>query len=58
MQRLQRFYFSTINSGGHLVYRSRTILKFLAGNRLGNIPVKSESYWPKVQEGLAFKANC
>ena len=33
------------------------ILSILLGSHLSNIPVKSESHWPKVQEELAFKAN-
>ena len=41
--------------GGHLVYRSRTILAILVGSHLGNIPMKFESHW--VQEELAFKAK-
>ena len=43
--------------GGHLVYRSGTILAFLVGSHLGNIPMKFESHWPKGSGG-AFKANC
>ena len=33
------------------------ILAILVGSHLGNIPMKLESHWPKVQEELAFKAN-
>ena len=45
--------FSIFSSGGHLVYRSGTILVVLVGSHLDNIPVTFESHWPK---GLgAFK---
>ena len=44
--------FSILGSGGHLVYRNRTILAILVGSHLGNIPVKSESHLLKVQEGV------
>ena len=43
--------------GGHLVYQSETILAILVGSHLGNIPMKFELHWPRVQEELAFKAN-
>ena len=43
--------------GGHLVYRSGTILAILVGRHRGNIPMKFESIGPRVQEELAFKAN-
>ena len=36
--------FSTFSSGGHFVYRSRTILALLVGCHLGNIPEKLESH--------------
>ena len=49
--------FSIFSSGGHLVYRSGTIVAILVGSHLGNIPMKFESHWPKGQEKLAFKAN-
>ena len=49
--------FSFFSTGGHLVHRSGTILAILVGSHLGNIPTKSESHWPKVQEDLAFKSN-
>ena len=49
--------FSIFSSGGHLVYRSGTILAILVGNHLGNIPMKFKSHWPKGQEELAFKAS-
>ena len=39
--------FSISTYGGHLVYRSGTILAILAGSHLGNIPMKFESHWPK-----------
>ena len=53
--------FSIFSSGRHLVYPSGRILAILVGSHLGNIPMKSESHWPKgsgVQEELAFKTNC
>ena len=43
--------------GGHLVYRSGTILVILVGSDLGNIPMKFDHIGPRVQEKLAFKAN-
>ena len=49
--------FSIFSSGGHLVYRSGTILAILVGNHLGNIPMKFKSHWPRVREELAFSAN-
>ena len=49
--------FSIFSSGGHLVYRSRTILANLVGSHLGNIPMKFKSHWERVQEELAFKAK-
>ena len=49
--------FSIFSSGGHLVYRSRTILAILVGSHLGNIPMKFESLWPKNSGKLAFKEN-
>ena len=39
--------FSTSTYGGHLVYRSETILSILVGSHLGNIPMEFESHWPK-----------
>ena len=47
--------FSIFSSGGHLVYRSRTILAILVGSHRGNIPIKFESHSERVQEELAFK---
>ena len=47
--------FSIFSSGSHLVYQSGTILAILVGIHLGNIPMKFESHWPRVQEELAFK---
>ena len=38
--------------GGHLVYRSGTILAILVGSHLGNIPMKFESHWPKGLGGF------
>ena len=46
--------FSIFSSGGHLVYRSGTILAILVGSHLGNIPMKFESYWPKGSGGVSF----
>ena len=46
--------FSIFSSGGHLVYRSRTILAILVGSRLGNIPMKFESHRPKGSGGVSF----
>ena len=46
--------FSIFSSGGHLVYRSRTILAILVGSNLGNIPMKFESHWPKGSGGVSF----
>ena len=46
--------FSIFSSGGHLVYRSRTILAILVGSHLGNIPMKFESHWPKGSGGVSF----
>ena len=39
--------FSIFRCGRHFVYRSEMILALLVGSHLGNIPLKSESYWPK-----------
>ena len=39
--------FSIFSSGGHLVYRSRTILAVLLGSHLGHIPMKFEQGWQK-----------
>ena len=33
------------------------ILLILLGSNLGNIPVKSESHWPKGSGEISFKAN-
>ena len=46
--------FSNFSSGGHLVYRSGTVLAILVGSHLGNIPVKFESHWPKGSGGVGF----
>ena len=46
--------FFIFSSGGHLVYRSKTILATLVGNHLGNISLKFESYWPYGSGELAF----
>ena len=49
--------FSIFSSGGHLVYRSGTILAILVGSHLGNIPMKFESHWPKGSGGVSFYGN-
>ena len=49
--------FSIFSSGGHLVYRSRTILGILEGNYLGNIPMRFELHWPKGSGGVSFKSK-
>ena len=46
--------FSIFSSGGHLVYRSGTILAILVGSHLGYIPMKFESHWPKGSGGVSF----
>ena len=46
--------FSIFSSGGHLVYRSGTILAILVRSHLGNIPMKFESHWPKDSGGVSF----
>ena len=49
--------FSIFSSGGHLVYRSGTILRILrilVGSQLGNIPKKFESHWPNGSGGVSF----
>ena len=47
--------FSIFSSGGHLVYRSGTILAILVGSHLGNM--KIESGWPKGSGGVSFYGN-
>ena len=49
--------FSICSSGGHLVYRSGTILAILVGSHPGNIPMKFESHWPKGSGGVSFYGN-
>ena len=49
--------FSIFSSGGHLVYRSGTVLAILLGSHRGNIPMKFESHWPKGSGKVGFKAN-
>ena len=49
--------FSIFSSGGHLVYRSRTILAIFVGSRLGNIPMKLKSHWPKSSGGVSFQSK-
>ena len=46
--------FSIFSSGGHLVYRSGTILATLVGSHLGNNPMKFKSHWPKGSRGVSF----
>ena len=46
--------FSIFSPGGHLVYRSGTILAHLVGSHLSNIPMKLESHWPKGSRGVIF----
>ena len=46
--------FSIFSSGGHLVYRSRTILAILVESHLGNIPMKFKSHSPKGVGGVSF----
>ena len=46
--------FSISTYGGHLVYRSGTILSLLVGSHLGNIPMNCESHWPKDSGGVSF----
>ena len=46
--------FSIFSLGGHLVYRSGTILAILVGSHLGKIPMKFESHWPKGSGGVSF----
>ena len=46
--------FSIFSSGGHLVYRSGTISAILVGSRLGNIPMKFKSHWPKGSGGVSL----
>ena len=49
--------FSIFSSGGHLAYRSETILAILVGSHLGNIPMTFKSHWPKGLGGVSFLAN-
>ena len=49
--------FSIFSSGGHLVYRSGTILAILVGSHLGNIPMKFESHWHKGSGEVSFYGN-
>ena len=46
--------FSFFSMGGHLVYRSETILAILAGSHRGNIPMKFESHWLKGSGGVSI----
>ena len=45
---------SIFSSGGHLVYRNKTVLAILVGSHLGNIPMKFESHWPKGSGEFSF----
>ena len=49
--------FSISTYGGHLVYRSGTILAILVGSHLGNIPLKFESHWPKGPGGVSLESK-
>ena len=46
--------FSMFSSGGHIDYRSGTILAISVGSHLGSIPMKFESHWPKGSGGVSF----
>ena len=46
--------FSITTYGGHLVYRSGTILAILVGSQPGNIPMKFKSHWPKGSGKVSF----
>ena len=46
--------FLFFSSGGHLVYRSGTVLAILLGSHRGNITMKLESHWPKGSGGVSF----
>ena len=46
--------FSIFSSGGHLVYRSGTVLAILLGSHRGNITMQFESHWPKSSGGVSF----
>ena len=46
---------SNFSSGGHLVYRFRMSKPILEGSHLGNIPLKSESNWPKGLRGIRIQ---
>ena len=46
--------FSISTYGGHLVYRSGTILPISVRSHLGTIPMKFESHWPKGSGGVSF----
>ena len=45
--------FLFLTSGGHLVYRSGTLLAILLGSHRGNIPMKFKSHWPKGSGGVS-----
>ena len=46
--------FSIFSSGGHLVYRSKTILAILVRSQIDNIPEKFKSHLPKDLGGDSF----
>ena len=46
--------FSFSSMCGHLVYLSGIFLAILVGSRLGNIPMKFESLWPKGSGRVSF----
>ena len=46
--------FSFSSMGGHLVYRSGTMLAILIESHLGNIPMKFKSHCPKGSGGFSF----
>ena len=47
--------FYIFSSGGHLVYRSKTILAILVGSHLGIIRGKFKLHWPKGLGGELLK---
>ena len=46
--------FPIFSYGGHLVYRSGTILLIFVGNYPGNILMNRELHWPKGSGGVSF----
>ena len=49
--------FSIFSSGGHLIYRSGTVLAILLGATEATFLWFLNQIGPRVQEELAFKAN-